>query len=177
MNISELYNRRQSCRNFSGKQVEKEKLERIMDLALLSPSACNAQPYFVTVAIGEKAKKLAKTTQGLGMNKFTDKATAMIVINEERASALARMGAKFRDNVYTPMDIGILTGHIVLAAEEEGLATCIIGWFNEDDVREICDIDKDKRVKLLIAVGYKSEDDKIREKKRKDKEEVLKFVE
>ncbi len=177
MDINNLYNQRQSCRNFSGQQVEKEKLEKVMNLALLSPSACNAQPYFVTVATGEKAKKLAKTTQGLGMNKFTDKATAMIVINEEKAGALARMGAKFRDNVYTPMDIGILTGHIVLAAEAEGLATCIIGWFNENDVREICDIDENKRVKLLIAVGYKSEDDKIREKKRKPIDEVLKFVE
>ena len=83
MDFLEIANKRQSCRNFDpNRQVEKEKLEKIINAAVLSPSACNGQPYHFTVCTGEMAKKVAKGTTDLGMNKFVYDAPVMVVISE-----------------------------------------------------------------------------------------------
>ena len=73
MNFSEIAKNRQSCRFFDNtKQVEDEKIKAILESTVLSPSACNAQPYHFTVCKGEKAKEVAEATRGMGMNKFTE---------------------------------------------------------------------------------------------------------
>ena len=73
MNFLEIAKTRQSCRIYdSTKQVEDEKIKAILESAVLSPSACNSQPYHFTVCKGEKAKEVAKATQSMGMNKFTE---------------------------------------------------------------------------------------------------------
>ena len=71
MNYTEIAENRQSCRSYdSSRSVENEKLDCILAAARLSPSACNGQPYQITVCKGETAKKVAKATQGMGMNKI-----------------------------------------------------------------------------------------------------------
>ena len=71
MNFTEIAENRQSCRAYNpDRAVEQEKLERILASAQLSPSACNGQPYQITVCRGEAAKRVALATQGMGMNKF-----------------------------------------------------------------------------------------------------------
>ena len=54
---------------------------------------------------------------------------------------------------------------------KEGLSTCILGWFNDADVRRICELDAP--VRLVIALGYAAEGDLLREKKRKSAEELI----
>ncbi len=67
MNFTEIAENRQSCRNYDPtRDVENEKLEQILESARLSPSACNGQPYFITVCKGKAAKKVAKATGGNG---------------------------------------------------------------------------------------------------------------
>lgn len=63
----------------------------------------------------------------------------------------------------------------MLSAEEEGLSTCILGWFDENKIKELLAIDKSKRVRLVIATGYASPEDKLRDKKRKPLEKLLSF--
>ena len=75
------------------------------------------------------------------------------------------------------MDIGISTAHFVLQAEDLGLSTCIIGWFNEKDLKSLLSIKESDRIRLVIAVGYKDESDKFRTKRRKPEDEVLKVIE
>ena len=66
MNFYELAKHRQSCRSYnSEREVEDEKLSRILECARLSPSACNGQPYRVTVCRAGVAKEVAKGTQGM----------------------------------------------------------------------------------------------------------------
>ena len=82
MNFSELMLQRQSCRSYDEtKPVEQEKLLAVLEAARLSPSACNGQPYHFTVCTGDKAKEVAKATQGMGMNKFASQAPVLIVIS------------------------------------------------------------------------------------------------
>ena len=71
MNFLEIAQTRQSCRAYDEhRPVEQEKLDAVLEAARLAPSACNAQPYHLTVCRGEAAKAAAKACSGLGMNKF-----------------------------------------------------------------------------------------------------------
>lgn len=175
MNFTEIANARQSCRSYDeNKQVEQEKLDCILRSAQLSPSACNGQPYQITVCRDETAKKVAKATQGMGLNKFALSAPIMLVISEKPYVATAGLGAKVKNNDYRSMDIGIVSAFITLEATAQGLGTCILGWLNDEEIRKICDLDG--AVRLVITLGYASADDKQRIKKRKDMQKLVKFV-
>ncbi len=174
MDFSDIVSIRQSCRNFdSQKQVEEEKLSAILACARLAPSACNGQPYHITVCKDEVAKAVAKATQSMGMNKFTNDAPVMLVISEKPYVRSAATGAKLKHNDYRSIDIGIVCSHIVCAATESGLSSCILGWFDDDKIRNICDLTEP--VRLVIALGYCAEDDKIRTKKRKSLDELVSY--
>lgn len=175
MNFTEIANNRQSCRNYDAERaVEQEKLDAILESARLSPSACNGQPYLMTVCRGESAKAVAKAVQGVGMNKFADNAPVLIVISEKPYVASAALGAKVKGNDYRSIDIGILAAYITAEAAAQGLGSCILGWFDDAKLREICHLDAP--VRLVITVGYAKEGDKLRQKKRKDMSEIVKFI-
>ena len=166
MDFLEIAQKRQSCRKYDPKrEVENEKLDRILKAAQLSPSACNGQPYHLTVCRGESAKKVAKATMGMGINSFADKAPILIVISEEPYVKSAALGAKLKGNDYRSIDIGIVAAYITAQAESEGLATCILGWLDSDKICEICSLKNPAR--LVITLGYAEEGDALREKKRK----------
>ena len=175
MNFTEIANNRQSCRNYDAERaVEQEKLDAILESARLSPSACNGQPYLMNVCRGESAKAVAKAVQGMGMNKFADNAPVLIVISEKPYVASAALGAKVKGNDYRSIDIGILAAYITAEAAAQGLGSCILGWFDDAKLREICSLDAPAR--LVITIGYPKEGDKLREKKRKDMAEIVKVI-
>ena len=175
MNFTEIANNRQSCRNYDAERaVEQEKLDAILESARLSPSACNGQPYLMTVCRGESAKAVAKVVQGMGMNKFADNAPILIVISEKPYVASAALGAKVKGNDYRSIDIGILAAYITAEASAQGLGSCILGWFDDAKLREICSLDAPAR--LVITIGYPKEGDKLREKKRKDMAEIVQVI-
>lgn len=175
MDFKEIILKRQSCRNFDGRrQVENEKIKKIINAAVLSPSACNGQPYHITVCTGQAAKKVAKATTSMGINSFTKDAPVMIVISEKPYVKTAALGSKLKGNDYRSIDIGILAAYITSAACEEGIDTCILGWLDSDEICEICSLDG--TVRLVIAMGYAAPDDKLRAKKRKTVEELVTFM-
>ena len=177
MNFREIAEQRQSCRAYvSEKMVEKEKLDAILEVARLSPSACNGQPYHITVCTGEIAKKVAKATQGMGINKFAPEAPVLLVISEKPYVKTAALGAKMKKNDYRSMDIGILSAYITAEAAAQGLGSCILGWLDEDKIREIC-TNIDGTVRLVITLGYAKDDEKLRLKKRKDMDELVSYLE
>ena len=176
MNFREIAENRQSCRSYDAEHaVEEEKLERVLESARLAPSACNGQPYHITVCKREAAKKVAKATQGMGMNKFATDAPIMLVISEMPYVKSAAFGARVKKNDYRSIDIGIVSAYITAEATSQGLGTCILGWFDDEQIREICDIEG--AVRLVITLGYAKSDDRLREKKRKDIDELVNRVE
>ena len=69
MNFMQIAENRQSCRSYNpAKEVEADKLESILKAAQLAPSACNGQPYKITVCKGETAKAVAAACAGMGLN-------------------------------------------------------------------------------------------------------------
>lgn len=175
MNFTEIAENRQSCRSYDKeRRVEDEKLSRILDTARLAPSACNGQPYRITVCRNDAAEKVALATRGMGLNKFAVEAPVMLVISERPYVATAAFGARVKNNDYRSIEIGILAAYITAEATAQGLGTCILGWLDDAEIRKICDIDE--QVRLVITLGYAKED-KLRPKKRKDMDELVKFAE
>ena len=176
MNFTEIAKNRQSCRNYDPtRQIENEKLSAILESARLSPSACNGQPYQITVCKGEYAHRVAKAVQGMGMNKFASDAPVLLVISEMPYVASAALGAKVKGNDYRSIDIGILSAYITAEATALGLGSCILGWLDDQKIREICSLDSS--VRLVITIGYENENEKLRNKKRKDIEALVKTLE
>lgn len=175
MDFNELIKIRQSCRSYdSEREVEAQKLDLILDAARLAPSACNGQPYHITVCSKDTAMQVAKATQGMGMNKFATGAPVMLVISEKPYVASAALGAKLKNNDYRSIDIGIVAAYVTAQAADLGLSTCILGWLDDDKIRGICGIDG--AVRLVITLGYASADDKIRDKKRKELSELVSII-
>ena len=176
MNFTEIALSRQSCRAYDkARAVEREKLDAILNAARLAPSACNGQPYHITVCTGDAVARVAEAVTGMGMNRFAFDAPVMLVLSEESYVASAALGAKVKKNDYRSIDIGILAAYITAAATAEGLGTCILGWLDDMKIRAVCGLDKP--VRLVITLGYPKADDKLREKKRKELSALVKEIE
>lgn len=175
MNFNEIAKNRYSCRAYDGgRLVEEEKIRAILEGAILSPSACNSQPYHFTVCRGEKAKEVAKATQSMGINKFTSDAPVMIVISEDNYNKSAGIGAKIKNMDYRSIDIGIATAYLTAEASAQGLGTCILGWFDDKKIRDICNLKHP--VRLVVALGYAKEGSAVPPKKRKAYDELVSEV-
>ena len=174
MNFMEIAQNRQSCRAYDEtRPVEDEKLNAILEAARLSPSACNGQPYHLTVCTGETAKEVAMACRGLGMNKFAVQAPICIVVSEMPYVKSAAMGAKVKNNDYRSIDIGIATAYLTAEAAAQGLSTCILGWFDNEKICKLCDLEHPAR--LVITLGYATEEENLRPKKRKDLAELVSY--
>ena len=81
---------------------------------------------------------------------------------------------KFKSQDFAAIDLGLATAHLCLAATEQGLSTCILGWLNEAKLKELLGIPASKRVRLVIAVGYAAADT-LRPKQRKPLEDLVRY--
>lgn len=173
MNFMEIAKKRQSCRNYDeGREVEREKLEAILEAVRLAPSACNGQPYHLTVCHGDVAGSVARACMGMGMNKFAAQAPVLIVISEMPYVKSAALGAKVKGNDYRSIDIGIAAAYLTAEAAAQGLGSCILGWFDDEKIRGICGLANP--VRLVVTLGYAT--DNQREKKRKNLAELVSEV-
>jgi nitroreductase len=176
MNFTEIAQARQSCRSYDPcRMVEKEKIDAVLNAARLAPSACNGQPYHFTVLQGPVAREAALLTRGMGgMNKFAVDAPVLIVISEMPYVKTAAFGAKAKNNDYRSMDIGIAAAYLTAEAAAQGLGTCILGWFDDEKLRQLCGIGYP--IRLVITLGYPGEKDQPRVKKRKDMEALVTWL-
>ena len=176
MDFLEIANLRQSCRSYDEtRAVESGKLDAVLEAARLAPSACNGQPYHITVCQGQAAKDVAAATQGMGINKFAPQAPILLVISEQPYVKSAALGAKLKNNDYRSIDIGIVTAYLTAEATAQGLSTCILGWLDDRKIREICDLQYP--VRLVITLGYAREGDPLRKKVRKDINDLVSYKE
>ena len=174
MNFLDIARNRQSCRSYDeNRAVEQEKLDAIVEALRLAPSACNGQPYHVTVCRGELAREVAAATAGMGLNKFAVQAPVMLVLSEMPYVRTAAMGAKVKGNDYRSIDIGIAAAYMTSEATAQGLDTCMLGWFNDKKIRALCALDHP--VRLVITLGYAKQGDPLRNKVRKGLDELVSY--
>ena len=157
MALLELLKHRKSVREFLDKPVEREKIMLCLEAARVAPSACNSQPWkFIVVDDPELKNKLCQKAFGgiYFINTFCKMAPVIVAVVSEKSRFLARIGGMFRGTNYYLIDIGIACEHFVLQAEDLGLGTCWIGWFNERAVKSLLNIPDNKKIDVLIALGY-----------------------
>jgi len=178
MDFLELVQHRQSVRAYDpGRPVEREKLERCIEALRLAPSACNAQPWKLIVVDDPELKNSvaeAAAAKWLGFNYFPKQAPILVVIVREEANLTSKLGTVLKDKPYTIMDVGIAAVHFCLQAADDGLGTCILGWFDEERVRQLLNIPRKKRAELLITLGYPAKES-IRQKIRKPVGEICSY--
>lgn len=171
MDFLNLVKTRYSVRGYLDKPVKREKIERCLEAARLAPSTSNSQPWrFIVVDDPELKDAVARETFGklLSFNHFSLQAPVLIVVISEKPSLTVRIAGVIKKRKFNIIDIGIAAEHLCLQAVEEGLGTCILGWFNEAGVKKLLKIPNHRRVELIITMGYPDESVKKGPKKRKE---------
>lgn len=170
-----LIKQRQSDRAYDPERpVEQEKLDYVLEAARLAPSACNAQPWtFVVVTDPSLRRQLASAISDMGMNHFSYQAPILIVMVQEAPNFTSRAGGWIKNKHYPDTDLGIAAAHLTLAAAEQGLGSCILGWFDEKKVRTLLEIPASRRPLLIISLGYSKQP--LRPKKRKPLSEMVSY--
>ncbi|MCF6170225.1 MAG: nitroreductase family protein [Bacteroidales bacterium] len=178
MKLLELIEKRQSDRKYTGRPVEREKIERCLEAARLAPSASNSQPWtFVVVEEpGLKAKVAGKTIGPLkSFNNFVPQAPVIVAIVMEKPKAVTELGGRIKKKEYPLIDIGIAAEHFCLQAAEDELGSCMLGWFDEKAIKSLLTVPEKKSIPLLITLGYTPEGYKHRKKIRKPVEKFVKW--
>lgn len=178
MTFQELINHRQSVRKYREKPVEQGKIEKIIEAVHIAPSACNSQPWkLIIVDEPDLKNEVAKATfsKTVAFNKFAVEAPVIAVLVIEKAKLIAQIGGSIKNQEYPMYDIGIAAAHFCLQAEELGLGTCMIGWFDQKKIQKLLKIPEKRKVGLVITLGYPPEDYKFRKKIRKPVEEICGF--
>ncbi len=174
--IFEVIKKRRSVRKFTDQPVEKEKIIKIIEAARLSPSASNRQPWrFVAVTDKELLYRVVRESLGI-INRWARSAPLIIVGCSVRKSLFSHyIGEAIIRVQYHLIDVAIALEHLVLEAEDLGLSTCWIGWFNARRLKKILNIPLTWKIVSLIAVGYAQKDLKTGPRKRLPLEKILTF--
>jgi len=178
MALLDLLEHRKSIRDFLDRPVEREKIMMCLQAARIAPSASNSQPWkFIVVDDRQLKDKLCKAAfSGIySFNSFCKTAPVIIVIVSEKSKFLARVGGMFRGTQYYLIDIGIAGEHLVLQAEDLGLGTCWMGWFDEGAVKSILNVPEEKKIDVLIALGYYDRQEVSPEHDREPMDKIASF--
>lgn len=168
----ELVNTRQACRDFNDKPLDKQTVYQIAKTSTLAPSACNSQPWkLYCVTEIDKVKEVTKAVQGKVQNRFLDKAKAYICVADQVATLKPEAMQRFDRNHFVQYDVGEVVAYITLAAESMGVKSCIIGWVNQDALKEAIGLQENERCNVVVALGYS--DSPVRKKVRKDNDKVI----
>jgi nitroreductase len=158
MKILPCITKRYSVRSYLPKPVENEKLKAVLEAARLAPSAKNFQEWrFVVVQDAETRKKLMVAANN---QSFVGEAPVVIACSAVNTNYVMRGG-----QLTYPIDVAIAVDHMTLQAVEEGLGSCWIGSFYEEQVKKILGIPEQARVVALLTLGYPA--DKQPERRRK----------
>jgi nitroreductase len=177
MPVNKLITQRRSIRRYLDKPVEREKILECLEAARLAPSADNVQPWrFLVIDDPDLKQKFSKEVfSGIySHTKFAAKAPVLIVILARLDIIANRIGKQIQGVNFYLIDIGIAGEHFVLQAEELGLGTCWIAWFNSRKARKILKIPNKYKIVALLSMGY-YEKKSSREKKRKKLEDMSWF--
>ncbi len=164
MEFFEVVRKRQSIRKFKEKEVEEEKIRKIIDAAISAPSAGNLQAYeIIIIKSQEKKEQLAEAALG---QKFIAEASVVFVVcaNENRS---ARIYGKRGKELYCINDASIAAAYVELAATALGLGSVWVGAFDDISIRKIINAPPHVRPIAIIPVGYAAEKP-FRTKRRKE---------
>lgn len=170
MNFIELVKNRYSCKNFSDKKVEKEKLDIILEVGRLAPTAKNNQIQSIYVAKSNDA--LIKIDE---LTPCRYKAPLVLLVAFDESEAFVYPGGKYNTGVE---DATIVASHMVLAASSLDVDSCWVNLFDPDKAREKFSLPKNEKIVAMIDLGYANDGVKPLENhfKRKNIDETVKVI-
>ena len=149
MEFSEVIRNRYSCKNFSDKEVEKEKLDQILEAGRLAPTAKNLQEQHIYVVQSEK---------GLAaIDKVTPcryHAPMVLVVAYHKNNVFTYPGGK-RDSGIE--DASIVATHMMLAAYNAGVDSCWINFFDPEELAQALDLPEEEEILMLLDLGIAAE--------------------
>jgi len=166
MDFKTLISNRYSVRSYLPKEVEEEKLIKILEAGQIAPSAVNFQPWhFIVVREAENRENFSKIYH----RDWFNEAPVYIVVCGDHDQAWKR---KEDGKDHTDVDAAIAIDHMTLQAVELGLGTCWICNFFVDKCKEFFNLPEHIEPIAILSLGYPN-DDKIPAKKRKALEEIV----
>jgi nitroreductase len=166
MDFLELARSRYACRSYLPGPVEEDKLMRVLEAVRLAPSGSNRQPWKFIIVRDEGVKR--RLVPACANQRFI--ATAPVVVAGVGLMPDRIMSCGISGD---PIDVAIAMEHLSLAATAEGLATCWIGAFSQDEVREVLAVPDTAWVIELMTLGYPA--DVLRPKSRKPLSEIIAY--
>jgi nitroreductase len=174
--FQQLVRGRRSVRRYLDRPVERETVLACLEAARLAPSAENVQPWRFLVIDDPDVRERFAAAAFSGIYKFSRfaaKAPVLILILARPDLLGNRIGKHVRKVPFYLIDVGIAGGQLSLQAEELGLGTCWIGWFNGRNTRKFFRIPRRYKIVCLMTLGYYEK--KPREKPRKALNEIIRF--
>ena len=166
MDFQHLIRQRYSARAYLKKPVEREKLTRLLEAAVLAPTAANRQAFRVIVISTEgREEELRKV---YGKEWFTQSPYVIGVCSLPSENWVRKDGKNYSD-----VDAAIVMDHLILAAANDGLGTCWVGAFDPQAAREVLHIPDEAEPVAFTPLGYPA--DEPREKKRKRLSQLVKY--
>ena len=147
MDVYDAIATRKSVRAYEDREIEPDKLKRVLEAGLLAPSASNLQEWRVVSVTDPKSR--ARLASEATNHRFIGEAPVILAVCAETDGGMMRCGIQ-----RFPVDVSIFIDHLTLAAVEEGLGTCWIGGFDADKVKDILGIPDDIVVVELLPIGY-----------------------
>lgn len=155
MEFMEVISARKSVRDYSAKDVEEEKLTKILEAARLAPSWANKQCcQYIVVKNKETISELSSF-----LNPWLKQAPVVLVACANPKDSGSRNGMD-----YYLVDVAISMQQLILAATDVGLGTCWIGAFDEEKVKKALEVPEDIKVVALTSVGYSADKESLRSK-------------
>jgi len=165
MDLYELMEYRRSVRHYKPQTIEKDKLERVLNAARLSPSGNNIQPWkFILVKDAATKRKMVPLCWN---QKFVAEAPLVIVACALKVEST--VGGVIPTHV---VDTSIAVTHLMLAAAHEGLGTCWVGAFESQPVKELLAIPDDVEIAAIIPIGFPVDDARV-VKSRKSFDQII----
>ena len=170
MDFLELAHERYSCRNLSDKKVEKELIDKILEVAAAAPTAVNKQSFKMWLVESEEAKEKIKQ-----VTNFTFGAETFIVLGCKEDGAWVR---KFDGKNFAHVDAAIVGTHIMMEIADLGLGSTWVGHFDAPKLKELCPQMKEYELVAIFPIGYPEEDamPSSRHTVRKTKEELTEII-
>lgn len=169
MLFEEVVKKRQAVRSYIEKPVEDNLIQKVLELANLSPSAGNLQARKVIIVKDLTVRRKLKASCS-GLQKFPKEPPVIFVVCAVPQESAVRFESRGR-NLYALQDATIFAAYLQLAAISFGLSTCWVGSFNEKIVSEIVGLPGDLIPVALIPAGYS--DEEVKPKDRKTLEEIV----
>ena len=164
MELMDVISRRESVRSYEDRPVPEDKLLKVLEAARLAPSASNRQRCkFIVVRDAERRRQLSRATGGQ-----PHVAQAPVVI--AAVSTMPEYVMRCDVPAY-PVDLAIAVDHMTLVATDEGLGTCWIGAFSQEEARAVLGVPDNCKIVTLLPLGFPRQD--RREKVRKSLDEIV----